>query len=65
MLRNIPEECRSESNYCCTCRPAKTSVLAMKEGQNKNIRDEILKLSDKITLLKNEEMNLKNKFDEL
>jgi len=51
-LRNIPEECRFESNDCCTYRLAKTSVLAMKEGENNNIRDEILKLSDKKTFLK-------------
>jgi len=37
----------------------------MKAGENRNITDEILKLSDKTTFLKNEEMKLKNKFDEL
>jgi hypothetical protein len=63
--RNIPEERRSESNDCCIYRPANTSVLGMKEEENKNIRDDILKLSDRETFLKNEEMNLKNEFDEL
>jgi hypothetical protein len=41
-LRNITEERRSESNDCCTYRPAKTAVLDVKEGENKNIRHEIL-----------------------
>ena len=39
--------------------------MAIEEGRTKNIRDEILKLNARKTFLKNEEMNSKNKFDEL
>lgn len=40
----FPEELRSESNYRCTYRPDKASVLAVKEEEDRNIRDETFKV---------------------